>query len=1135
MASEFDEVRFRQRVDASLVRIKQILDTTRSPTYAADVPHRYDDKYMLVELATNVAVEACYNALRKMGLSDEILKKVCTWGSQHQAVTLRLAIEETCAFDRKNEEETEAPEQDVTTHEAKGQVLGKRTRKKVTKVTTYIWKNQVTWRLSVYPASQPEQGVDLQLRTGACELSTRTDTAPKPKVAVAAPIELNLTWLVTLLARGSPLNRFHVDRKHPKCHTPRKNEDIINAAHFFVSVCVWGASIKSQFIKLANSQPDHALDLKAVTAEGIFIPVIPLLEEHKQDPSASFELQFQNSDLYLQEQQKNLQVKFTELEKIFAVPGLFTSEEAKLVVAALHCRDLGQAWYDSVNYTEEMLRAQVIAAIGKEVTPNDFAEYMRYHSRRLFLPQYAPTGFCYAIRRDQNDPEGTLSIEEEGDSPIAQPLYTMTRHFAHGRRMTCPINASTNVVFSGTHHIHAAVLHQFSLTPPRPIHLVARTRQFSSFVLLVGRIGPGGVFDPDAGLVIQNRDELRIPLMLETLPTPKQFKDAIESLSPEQQRFCKAFRSMQLSNTLFGIAVIHIKPALEKVLRLPDGALTKEIALTQDLMNLFITYQIPSDLLSYEENSASSVLLSPPSSAPASVAPAKTPSTATTSTTSTTTTSSSSSSSSTCPVPASVSSSSSLVATGLTVNQIKLLTVKSHVEKMKEMIQKLKTEELKGKAEEFVAENLEDSSESSDSSVDRSRHYCCFLPSMRITMADGTMKALGDVRPGELVRSWDMTTNSLAVAPVESVTPSNREERDLIDVAVTVDGQQRVIVATSDHPFWAYQRKEIVAMDPKKSSHDYQLHVTQMRQQEVLQDANGNGVAAQITSHVTKQPTELVRVLDLCLPLLHWFFVEGVLVHNARTKQTARKSTGGKAPRKQLATKAARKSFVPFCATVKHKKARVEIQADAIIPECRRVAEGETDFLTLGEPQCASSSSSPSVPTPTSDAPLSPAANRPSPSSSDANAEAETIEYTQLPQLLDSQFEKLDEDSALRPTIVKPGTSWTKAAPRSLILRELVSSELSEEKLREEKHKAFDLLDSLTRSGLLELDHAELHVMVAATHCFDKALMDTVVVDNINPIEKVEKSLLIIAETLQNKPAPELLLQPERAQSRMES
>ena len=36
----------------------------------------------------------------------------------------------------------------------------------------------------------------------------------------------------------------------------------------------------------------------------------------------------------------------------------------------------------------------------------------------------------------------------------------------------------------------------------------------------------------------------------------------------------------------------------------------------------------------------------------------------------------------------------------------------------------------------------------------------------------------------------------------------------------------------------------------------------------------------------------------------------------ARTKQTARKSTGGKAPRKQLATKAARKS-VPSTGGIK--------------------------------------------------------------------------------------------------------------------------------------------------------------------------------------------------------------------------
>merc|ERR1712151_1458998 len=85
-----------------------------------------------------------------------------------------------------------------------------------------------------------------------------------------------------------------------------------------------------------------------------------------------------------------------------------------------------------------------------------------------------------------------------------------------------------------------------------------------------------------------------------TLPTPKEFKDAIESLSPEQQAFAKAFRAMQLESTLFGVLVIQIKPQLEKVLNLPDDSLTKEIKLTQDLMQLFTKYQIPTDLLSYD-------------------------------------------------------------------------------------------------------------------------------------------------------------------------------------------------------------------------------------------------------------------------------------------------------------------------------------------------------------------------------------------------------------------------------------------------------------------------------------------------------------------------------------------------------
>merc|ERR1719146_502361 len=119
-------------------------------------------------------------------------------------------------------------------------------------------------------------------------------------------------------------------------------------------------------------------------------------------------------------------------------------------------------------------------------------------------------------------------------------------------------------------------------------------------IVLVGRIASANSFDPVYAAIVQNKDELKIPLDLSTIPTPKEFKDAIESLSPEQQKFAKAFRAMQLESTLFGILVMPVKPQLEKVLNLPDDSLTKEIKLTQDLMQLFIRYQIPSDLLSFD-------------------------------------------------------------------------------------------------------------------------------------------------------------------------------------------------------------------------------------------------------------------------------------------------------------------------------------------------------------------------------------------------------------------------------------------------------------------------------------------------------------------------------------------------------
>ena len=99
--------------------------------------------------------------------------------------------------------------------------------------------------------------------------------------------------------------------------------------------------------------------------------------------------------------------------------------------------------------------------------------------------------------------------------------------------------------------------------------------------------------------------------------------------------------------------------------------------------------------------------------------------------------------------------------------------------------------------------------------------------------------------------------------------------------------------------------------------------------------------------------------------------------------------------------------------------------------------------------------------------------------------------------------------------------SWRRSLKR--ICCPLQSKTLNADQQAQEKSAAFDLLDALTRSGALAIEHASLHVIIAATHCFDQSLMDTVVQKNVNPIERVERTTLIMAATLNGVPAAELI------------
>eukprot|EP00981_Chlorochromonas_danica_P016064 scaffold15460_cov368-Ochromonas_danica.AAC.1 len=139
---------------------------------------------------------------------------------------------------------------------------------------------------------------------------------------------------------------------------------------------------------------------------------------------------------------------------------------------------------------------------------------------------------------------------------------------------------------------------------------------------------------------------------------------------------------------------------------------------------------------------------------------------------------------------------------------------------------------------------------------------------------------------------------------------------------------------------------------------------------------------------------------------------------------------------------------------------------------------------------------------------------------------AALIEYYKFPQLLDNAFDGLDTSHAVQPAILHVREDWQRRKPQALAMgKDAKPLELrpSSNDLQNEKEAAFELLDALTRSGGLLIEHADLYVIVTAVHSFADSVMDTLVHQNINPIEHIEQSSLIMASTLYKHPAQKLI------------
>ena len=652
MTENFDYYIFRQRVEKCLEKTRLLLHKEKHLDIPGDVAHQYADKYLVADYLTNTAISCFSTTLLRLGLSEANLTKLVSWACS-QDVSLRFELSERCVFLK----ETKRDVASATRNEVKVTGFAMITGRQVTTVTENWYTFTAQYELVAFRGvgDKLEDRIMLQSRKSHQDIVTASRSSPYPE-ATKNHYDLNISWLLRCMDDKLMRINFLIDRKMKECHTPSRNSQVSHALDLFRKFREWGQHVGCCFtVSLFQVQQMHTSesvtreDLNSINTYDIFVPVVPLMcvgssmqvsdvrgqgvitsegsEEtiiQRANSGTSVMLNAATVSQLLAEHLRSLDAKCSTLMQLFpsgespsaatttgpdrsqrVKSPIISAIEAKLLVLLLHLNDVGEHYADGIQYLENLLQQQLVAAVGKTLQASDFTAYMRFHNRKLFKEAFQPRPFSHAVRRTvQHSPEGSFRIEEQPLSgSMSEPIYTAccSRSASEASPMQFALNASTNVTFGGDRHLHTWLSHSFSGQQLPKLTLIAQARHFSSFIVLIGRIASANVFEPKYGMIVQNKDEVCIPLNLERLPTPKEFRDAIESLSPEQQRFAKAYRGMQLEGTLLGVLVLPIKPQLEVVLMLPSDSLTKEIRLTQDLMELFIKYQIPSDLLSFDD------------------------------------------------------------------------------------------------------------------------------------------------------------------------------------------------------------------------------------------------------------------------------------------------------------------------------------------------------------------------------------------------------------------------------------------------------------------------------------------------------------------------------------------------------
>jgi hypothetical protein len=604
-------------VQDALKAVGTILDNTRHPVLPEDTDHTYDDKYALVDTITNTLIASSMTVFEKLGLSSEMLENVLTKvHNEKRPISLHFHMDQACTFDKQTERKVIVSETETETSNGGSGLMGRlislteNVKVKAT-VQEYHWNVTTPYKICLKLGDDEE--IELQSRSDMKTTiivsgggsSRKSDRKPPPPLnSIIHDLEVNLTWLFQqiVLEDGKPTSTFSIDRLSETCKTPRRNSQIEDASKFQEDYHSWALQAASIFRYLeysvigsssGSSQRINSLRETEAALKNIFSPIVPLFEDSSVLPKSDF-------DLFLSTHNSSLDNFITGVKSRFPGGGFVSPDDVLMISLLHHLSDVILSWAESVDYVESMLRIQLVQAIGKELTAKDFDKFIGYYSKKIFGPDYVPRPFSYAVRREDHYPDGMVSIETEREGE-REPVDTMVRRISGGPSIFIPVDAATSVEIHGDRFLHGWIQHRWGMDNGQyKRNLVARAHQFSSFMIILGVMGGSNTFIPKDAIILQNKDEVLIPLLTNVLPSAKEFKDSIASLSTEQRAFAEAYRKMQLESSVFAVCIIQIKPQLERLLNLPEGALTKEIQLTQDLMSLFVDHQIPSDLLSFD-------------------------------------------------------------------------------------------------------------------------------------------------------------------------------------------------------------------------------------------------------------------------------------------------------------------------------------------------------------------------------------------------------------------------------------------------------------------------------------------------------------------------------------------------------